>query len=185
MEEFKNNLVKSIMNVLSRYSHTDEEFSLLIGTDKETIPRLRSGDISGIELSSLISLGEKIGIEILVKEPPPSRNGEKYDADIAIQPIGDTTVSDIIKNIGTVKNSFNSMGLIQISEVASPRDYVKLSIVVENAIGKEIEEIIDSIIIDLLIASGLYGKAIPGSIGISPHQGDFPLQRIDFSWENH
>lgn len=65
------------------------------------------------------------------------------------------------------------MGLIQISEVASPRDYAKLSIVVENVIGKEIEEVIDSIMIDLLIASGLSGKAAPGSISISPHQGEF------------
>lgn len=179
MEEFKNNLVKSIMNVLSRYSHTDEEFALLIGTDQETIPSLRSGDTSGIELSSLISLGKKIGIEILVKEPL-SRSGEKYDADIIIQPIGGTTVEEIVRSIGIVKNSFKSMGLIQISEVASTRDYAKLSIVVENVIGKEIESIIDSIMIDLLIASGLSGKATPGSIGISPHQGDFPLQRIDF-----
>lgn len=181
MEEFKNNLVKSIMNVLSRYSHTDEEFALLIGTDQEIIPRLRSGDISGIELSSLISLGKKIGIEIVVKEPPSSRSGEKYDADVIIQPIGDTTVNDIIKSIGIVKNSFKSMGLIQISEVTSPRDYAKLSIVVENVIGKEIESVIDSIVIDLLIASGLSGKATPGSIGISPHHGDSPLQSIDFS----
>lgn len=173
MEEFKNNLAKSIMNVLSRYSHTDEEFALLIGTDQDIIPRLRSGDISSIELSSLISLGKKIGIEILVKEPPPSRNGEKYDADIIIQPIGDTTVKDIMRSVGIVKNSFSSMGLIQISEVTSPRDYVKLSIVVENVISKEIEEVIDSIMIDLLIASGLSGKATPGSIGISPHQGEF------------
>lgn len=173
MEEFKNNLMKSIMNVLSRYNHTDEEFSILIDTDQDIIPRLRSGDISGIELSSLISLGKKIGIEILVKEPLSSRSGEKYDADVNIQPIGDTTVNDIMKNIGIAKNSFNSIGLIQISEVTSPRDYAKLSIVVENVIGKEIEEVIDSIMIDLLIASGLSGKAAPGSIGIYPHHGEF------------